>query len=68
MTLMLGKTEGKRRRGWQRMRWVDSITNPVHMSLRMLWEAVKERSLACCFTASQRVRPDFEADQQQEET
>ena len=67
-TLMLGKTEGKRRRGWQRMRWVDSITNPVHMSLRMLWEAVKERSLACCFTASQRVRPDFEADQQKEET
>ena len=50
------------------MRWVDSITNPVHMSLRMLWEAVKERSLACCFTASQRVRPDFEADQQKEET
>ena len=42
-TLMLGKIEGRRRRGWQRMRWLDGIMNPVDMSLSKLQEMVKER-------------------------
>ena len=39
-TLMLGKIEGKRRRGWQRMRWLDGITDSVYMSLSILRELV----------------------------
>ena len=42
-TLMLGKTENRRRRGKQRMRWLDSTTDSVYMSLSELWEIVKER-------------------------
>ena len=42
-TLMLGKTEGRRRRGWQRIRWLGSITDSMEMSLSKLWGLVQDR-------------------------
>ena len=46
--LMLGKMDGRRRRGQQKMRWLDGIIDSMNVSLSKLWEMVKERSLVCC--------------------
>ena len=54
---MLGKTEGKRRRGQQRMRWLDGITDSMDMSFSKLWEIVNYRD--ACYNPRGRKEPDM---------
>ena len=64
-TLMLGKIEGRKRRGQQRMRWLDGITNSMNMSLSKLQEMVKNREAWCA--AVQRAGHDLATEQNQQQ-
>jgi len=60
---MLGKIEGKRKRGWQRIRWLDSTTNSVDMNLSKLWEIVKDREARLAEVHGVTKRHDLETEQ-----
>ena len=60
--LMLGKIEGRRRRGQQRMRWLDGIIDTMDMNLSKLWEIMKDRE-AWCATGHRAAGPDLATEQ-----
>ena len=62
---LLGKTEGRRRREQQRVRWLDGITDSMDMSLSKLQDIVKDREVMCCHPWGHRVRHDWATEQQQ---
>ena len=65
---MSGKTEGKRRSGEERMKWLDSITDSMAMNLSKLWEIVEDRGAwHAIVLGSQRVRYDLATEQQQQQ-
>ena len=64
-TVMLGKIEDKRSRGWQRIRWLDSITDSMDMSLSKLWETVEYRGVGRAAVRGVTVRYDVVAEERQ---
>ena len=63
-SLKMGKTEGRRRRGCQKMRWLDSITDTMKMNLGKLQEMTRDKEVWRACMGSQRVRQDWAAEQQ----